>query len=244
MSDAYILLPGADDGALGLNLNPGDQHYRAFVGPPARYDLISAMVFNLLTSLGLRQHHKVLDIGCGSLRVARLLIPYLNPKNYIGVEPNKWLIDDGIAHEVGQDQVRIKQPTFLIGASIPELPETLGIDYAFAQSIFSHCGVDLIQGWLAQTALHLKDSGALLATFIHGEKDFDGSGWVYPGCVEFTSATMSNLARAAGLKFKILPWAHPGVQTWALFSKAGYSNDFIDQDLISWNALIAKTKAL
>ena len=69
---------------LGLDLNAGDEHYRAYVGPPADYDLVSAMVFNLLTSMGLRQHHRVLDIGCGSLRVGRLLIPYLNPKNYFG----------------------------------------------------------------------------------------------------------------------------------------------------------------
>ena len=79
--------------ALGLELKAGDMQYRAFVGPPEDYDLISAMVFNLLTCLGLRQHHKVLDIGCGSLRCGRLLIPYLNKGNYFGVEPNKWLVD-------------------------------------------------------------------------------------------------------------------------------------------------------
>lgn len=48
---------------LGLHLKPGDPHYRAYVGPPQDYDLVSAMCFNLLTSLGLRQHHRVLDIG-------------------------------------------------------------------------------------------------------------------------------------------------------------------------------------
>jgi len=80
----------------GIGLKPGDQHYRAYVGPSQDYDLISAMVFNLLTSVGLRQHHRVLDIGCGSLRVGRLLIAYLNQGNYFGVEPNEWLVSDGI----------------------------------------------------------------------------------------------------------------------------------------------------
>ena len=63
---------------LGIGLVPGDPHYRAFVGPPEDYDLVSAMSFGLLTALGLRQHHALLDIGCGSMRVGRLLIPYLN----------------------------------------------------------------------------------------------------------------------------------------------------------------------
>ena len=33
----------------GQHLKPGDDHYRAYVGPPKDYDLIGAMVFNLLT---------------------------------------------------------------------------------------------------------------------------------------------------------------------------------------------------
>ena len=70
---------------LGLNLKAGDSHYRAYVGPPGDYDRIAAMTFNLLTAVGLRQQHKVLDIGCGSLRVGRLLIPYLNKGNCLRV---------------------------------------------------------------------------------------------------------------------------------------------------------------
>ena len=51
-----------------LNLPTGSHHHRAFVGPPEKYDIVSAMQFNLLTFLGLREDHYLLDIGCGSLR--------------------------------------------------------------------------------------------------------------------------------------------------------------------------------
>jgi len=74
---------------LGLSHKPGDPHYRAFVGPPQDYDLIAAMTFGLLTSLGLRQHRSLLDVGCGSLRIGRLLIPYLNEAKYTAIEPEK-----------------------------------------------------------------------------------------------------------------------------------------------------------
>src|SRR3972149_10720697 len=108
--------------SLGLRLRPGARHYRAYVGPPKDYDLVAAMTFNLLTTLGVRQHHTVLDIGCGSLRIGRLLVPYLNVGNYVGIEPNKWLVDDGIQREIGQDQIRIKQPQFYFSDSAIDLP--------------------------------------------------------------------------------------------------------------------------
>src|SRR5262245_46565510 len=53
----------------------GMAEHRDFVGPVERYDIVAAMMFSLLAALGLRGHHRLLDIGCGSLRVGRLLIP-------------------------------------------------------------------------------------------------------------------------------------------------------------------------
>lgn len=70
-------------------LEAGDRHYRAFVGPLDRYDLLGAGQMALLYLLGLREHHRVLDFGCGSLRLGRLLIPYLRPGRYFGIEPER-----------------------------------------------------------------------------------------------------------------------------------------------------------
>src|SRR5438046_4034239 len=103
--------------SLGVGLKPGDAHYRAYVGPPEDYDLVAAMTFNLLTTLGLRQHHSLLDVGCGSLRIGRLLIPYLNRGKYFGVEPNEWLVDEGIRRELGETLVQIKRQTFFFSDS-------------------------------------------------------------------------------------------------------------------------------
>src|SRR5437667_11270715 len=103
---------GAEDRSLGIGLAAGAPHYRAYVGPPERYDVMAATQFHLLTSLGLRDFHTLLDIGCGSLRLGRLAIPYLRPGRYHGLEPNRWLVDEGISRECGGDLVRIKQPSF------------------------------------------------------------------------------------------------------------------------------------
>ena len=164
--------------SLGLEYKPGENHYRAYVGPPDNYDLISAMTFNLLTCIGLRQFHSVLDIGCGSLRTGRLLIPYLNQKKYFGIEPNEWLVQEGIKNEIGVDMTKIKQPTFSYKTSLEEIDNSILFDFAVAQSIFSHTGKKMLENWLTQISEHLTDSGILLATFLHSKEDTDKEGWI------------------------------------------------------------------
>ena len=75
---------------------------------PSNTIFMGATQFRLLTTLGLKEQHWLFDFGCGSLRVGRLLIPYLLPGRYYGLEPNRWLIEDGIAHELGSTIIDIK----------------------------------------------------------------------------------------------------------------------------------------
>jgi len=227
------------DESLGLGIAPGGDHYRAFVGPPEDYDLVSAMSFTLLTCLGLRQHHKLLDVGCGSLRIGRLLIPYLNAGHYTGIEPNGWLIEDGVRRELGRDQVVVKRPVLHVADNARDLPGVERFDYALAQSIFSHCGPDLFQQWLHDISARLAEGGALAATYLIDEKDCEQSGWIYPGCVSYRTETVAAMARKAGLGLLVLDWKHPR-QTWALFYKPGFDVSWIKDGQISWNARMAR----
>ena len=229
--------------SLGVGLKPGDAHYRAYVGPPENYDLIAAMTFNLLTTLGLRQHHSLLDIGCGSLRIGRLLIPYLNRGKYFGVEPNKWLVEEGIKRELGDALVEIKSPTFFFSDSPDAITQAkVSFHFAVAQSIFSHCGLDLIKGWLSAISRSLVEDGALVATFLTGEEDSLTMGWVYPECVNYRPATMRQVAADAGLRFELLDWKHPR-QMWALFAAPKFDSAWFKNKPLTWNAGLAKTLA-
>lgn len=230
-----FLRGGARKDPLGLDRKTGSSHHRAFVGPPAEYDLVAAMTFNLLTTVGLRQQHKLLDIGCGSLRNGRLLIPYLNKGHYVGVEPNGRLIEDGVRYEIGKDLVRIKQPVFIVGDSLRGRADVADVDYAVAQSIFSHTGTDLLHRWLEEIGAALKPDGVLLATFMVDDKDGTEQGWVYPGCVWFRPETMREIAAAHGFTFLLLDWHHPR-QQWALFGKPEFDSEWFEKHPLSWNA--------
>jgi len=227
--------------SLGVGLKPGDAHYRAYVGPPEDYDLIAAMTFNLLTTLGLRQHHSLLDVGCGSLRIGRLLIPYLNRAKYYGIEPNEWLVREGIKLELGETLLQIKSPTFFFSDSPDMIAQAnSSFDFVLAQSIFSHCGLDLIKNWLSAISRSLAQNGALIATFLIGEEDSTKMGWIYPECVNYRPATLEQAAADVNLRFQILNWKHPR-QTWALFAAPKFDLSWFEDKALTWNASLEKT---
>ena len=204
-------------------LRAGGAHYSAFVGPPDHYDFMGASQFRLLTTLGLRDHHKVLDFGCGSLRVGRLLLPYLLPDNYYGIDPNKWLIEDAIRNEVGADQIQLKQPKFSYNSDYKVDGFGVKFNFIVAQSIFSHCGRDLIETALTNFRGSLADGGLILATFVHQgsagiDQEYAGDGWVYPGCVAYAPETVLALIKHAGLVGDWIPWHH--WQDWYLIAHA------------------------
>ncbi len=198
------------------SLRIGDRHYKAYVGPPLEFDLIASIQFRILTAFGLRAHHRLLDFGCGSLRAGRLLIPYLDPGCYHGLEPNSWLIEEAIREEVGADQIRIKQPAFYDNNTFRVDALGTSFDYILAQSIFSHAGLELVIPCLASMARALEPRGVILATFQESgwpASDSQKRGWIYPGCVSYRPRTIYRAARDAGLHARRLRWYHPR-QRW------------------------------
>ena len=191
--------------------------YRSWVGPWFKYDLVGAMQFNLLTHLGLREHHFLLDVGCGSLRAGRLFIPYLLPGRYFGIEPEAWLVEEGIENELGRDAVRIKRPTF---SHIDDFRlSSLGQDFDFivAQSIFTHAPARQIRTCLTEAKKVLTPDGTMAATYFEGPDNHQGDEWLYPGGTAYRQEFMVALAAEAGLDLAPLDWPHPNKnQRWLL----------------------------
>lgn len=203
------------------SLQAGDNHYRAYVGPPDRFDFMSATQFSLLFQCGMRDHHHVLDFGAGSLRLGRLLIPYLQPRRYHAIEPNTWLIDDAVAHELGTSAVLLKRPAFSSSDQFDCAAFGRNFDFIIAQSIVTHCGPDLFQKLMDSAAAALEPDGLFLFSYLDTpERDAhsDDEGWVYPGCVRYTQSEVHDFVRHAGLVGMAIPWFHPGA-SWFLAAR-------------------------
>ena len=205
-------------GALGA----GDDHYRAYVGPPKRYGLLTLSQMSLLTALGLEETDKVLDFGCGSLRLGRSLIPFLRSGHYYGVDPNTWLIDDALKWESGQDLMGIKTPTFSDDADFNcAVFGDVKFDFIVAQSIITHAGENNTRSLLTSAADALADDGVFILSYLKGEEGIElpQEPWTYPFNVPYPESWLKSVCDAAGLHWIELDWHHPGAQ-WAAISKS------------------------
>ncbi len=200
--------------------------YRAYVGPADQYDLIGGAQFALLYAVGLREHHRVLDIGCGSLRGGRMLIPYLQPGGYVGVDPHRWLIDAAIDEQLGRDILRVKRPRFDHSEDF-SLAHLGQFDVVLAQGVATNTGPSLLRRLLAAIAGALSPAGLAAVTIIHpgtGDHeavpvsldDREAADWRYPGCYAYDRAEIATAIEEAGLAGRPVDWFHPRHQWWLL----------------------------
>jgi hypothetical protein len=66
-----------------------------------------------LNSYGLKPEDVCVDYGCGTLRMGVHAIKYLEPGNYVGMDIDQALIDQGIAN-VGPELIAAKRPDLLV----------------------------------------------------------------------------------------------------------------------------------
>lgn len=68
------------------------------IGPRAKASRGEREMIDVLLRHGLQPHHVFLDYGCGSLRLGRPMIEYLEPERYWGLDLTQEFLDAGVAH--------------------------------------------------------------------------------------------------------------------------------------------------
>ena len=88
----------------------------------------------LINNLKLKKNDIFLDIGCGSLRVGKHIIDYLDKNNYLGLEPESQLIDDAIKYE----NIDIKKNPEFVNNYNFDFEFKKKPNFVFANSVFTH----------------------------------------------------------------------------------------------------------
>lgn len=191
--------------------------HRKEVGQGEKWDLLGALQFSILFQEGLREHHSLLDIGCGPLRAGRFFILYLNEGGYIGVDPSLDSVVNGSEAELGNQLIEKKSPKFRFNSTFDfgEGP----FDYLLCHSVIGHLPISGIRKLLKSASKVMHPTSKFLFTFLPG-RDSEIEKWVYPEHVTYNPDTLAFIAGECGLEMQIL--GHQiaeATHTWAMLRK-------------------------
>lgn len=175
-----------------------------------RWDEYARWQMDTLIACGMKPEHRLLDIGCGPLRLGTLAIPYLNDGCYAGIEPYTPYVRLGrklIA------QMGIEKSYQLIESASFEFALTgMSFEFGMAQSVFTHLSQDQIQLCMERAGEVFVEGGKLIFTY---EDQKYRSGRLYGGTYPMVAGEMmawddlAKLGRDNGFQLERLEIAHP-----------------------------------
>ena len=134
----------------------------ARVGPVHLWQMKRDFQRNFLLRAGLAPHHRLLDLGCGTLRGGIPLIAYLEPGHYTGIETR----DDVLAEarlELREAALENRHPTLLHCTDLSQLSLPTLFDFIWCFSVLIHMEDAITADALAFAARQLGDAGVFLA---------------------------------------------------------------------------------
>lgn len=144
-----------------------DRH--ALVGPADLWEMKRRFQIEFLRGAGLLPGHRLLDLGCGTLRGGIPLIDYLEPGRYVGVEVRGDVLDEG-RRELAESGLAGKQPRLVHCEALADLDLGTSVDVAWAFAVLIHMDDAVLDQAIAAVARHLDRGGVFYATVNVGDK--------------------------------------------------------------------------
>lgn len=160
------LVPGFYEQALAKG------RHRDIVG--GRWDETGRVQMRILRDAGMQPHHRLLDIGCGSLRLGCKAVPFLDPGNYWGTDASALLMRRGWELELAEkDRLSPSQLIEDAGFTFPGIPPD--IDFAIAFGVFTHLPHDMLFPALSRLRNHCPHLRTLLLTLFLAPQEKPGA---------------------------------------------------------------------
>lgn len=205
------------------------RHYVGSFNLDTEWEPVGKFQLDLLKENGCVPTSKVLEIGCGCLVAGHHVIPYLDPWNYVGIEPNKWLIDVVVKEKNLQNMISEKLPLFIHREDFDAsgVGPHATFDFIFGYSILSHIGQKQFHEFFTNLSkVSTKDTVFLFSIFF-GEKNSGQEWWTYPGVTVYTHEFLKNITEQYGFTYTYVPEYEQrllnilkrGTQPWIILKK-------------------------
>lgn len=155
-------------------------------GVARQWELSGPLQLELLKRNGCSPESKVLEMGCGSLSAGRHIMGFLQPGNYVGIEPNKWLIDAISRDEAIARLIRERRPTFLYNELFDASAANITFDYVLSHSVLSHAAQSQFELFLVNIRKVIHKNTTIIASLRMSDKrgrpkkDSNDTEWRYP----------------------------------------------------------------
>jgi hypothetical protein len=180
------------------------QYYVGNVGPD--YFKVGSLQLELLTRNGLKPFSQVLEIGCGCLAAGRPILQFLESDRYVGIEPNRWLIEAVVAGLPDtKSLIDEKRPVFLRRTDFDASSLGRKFDFIISHSILSHAAHWQCPQFFSGIKKVLAPSGVGIASLRFHDQNNNLMGdslspeWVYPEVSYFAWETVQKFAAAEQL---------------------------------------------
>jgi hypothetical protein len=199
--------------------------HRRYVG--GKWRQLGVLQYEFMLKNGLKTHHKLYDIGCGSLRAGVHFIPYLNKGNYFGIDREPDLIKAGLEYELVHTMVKEKKPEFAISTDFEFEKFTCAPDFGLAQSLFTHLTLKDIKKCLLKLKEVSTNGCQLFATFdeegitpkAKKRKGIPNPPWSHSNLTFYYNySDIKGCAKDTGWECKYIgEWGHPAGQQMVHF---------------------------
>jgi SAM-dependent methyltransferase len=131
------------------------------------WDIVGPLQCDFLIEQGLGPGHRILDIGCGTLRGGRFFIRHLDPGNYTGMDISPRALE--FARELIEEEgLADRAPTLVLNEDLRLNFEELAgqrFDVLLAQSVFTHLQEDQIDECFAHLPAVMAPDARFYFTF-------------------------------------------------------------------------------
>lgn len=136
-----------------------------------KWGLVGKLQFDFLCKHGLRPQHRMLDIGCGTLRGGQHFIRYLDSAHYVGMDISPKVISLG-KKLLQRENLSAKRPELYVNRAMNLRFEELHgrtFDVLLAQSVFTHLLSEHIDECFQHVGNLMSQEASFFFTFFEAE---------------------------------------------------------------------------